>query len=115
MRVATIRPQSDRYTASTVTFAFESTFDNKKIPAGVSIRGLAVRFNSGRETFYEIHAVGLSRRKSLKRYGTRTMLHRISTARARSEQFRQVHLRGAAAPGRNGDERACSKRQETGD
>src|SRR5688572_8311567 len=30
MRVATIRPQSDRYTASTATFGFGSTFDNKK-------------------------------------------------------------------------------------
>jgi hypothetical protein len=29
--------------------AFESTFDNKKIPAEVSIRELAVRFNKGRD------------------------------------------------------------------
>jgi len=47
MRVATIRPQSDRYTASTATLGFGSTFDDKKIYIAMSIGEVAIRFSSG--------------------------------------------------------------------
>src|SRR5437773_9189287 len=61
IRVATIRPQSERYTASTAAFASTGILHVREVLVGVSIPASAIRPIDG-GTRREIHAPDLSRR-----------------------------------------------------
>src|SRR5690349_8832940 len=58
MRVATIRPQSERYTASTAAAASEGIADCKVFMVGVSIWRFPIRFTREGDR-HEIHVIDL--------------------------------------------------------
>src|SRR5438876_6449668 len=60
IKVATIRPQSERYTPSTAALEFGSMADNKNLSPKCRFQNLA--FDLPVEEQYEIHVIGLPRR-----------------------------------------------------
>src|SRR5882724_9773090 len=134
MRVATIRPQSEWYTASTAALALGSmvcqsrserltrpgtpvsivvahvfrtlgTNDNKVFFGGVSILALPVRFSVGGAQ-NEIHVAGLPGRAGHERRRARALLRRVCAADTGTQRQRSVFKRQPVAPGCDCNQRA---------